>query len=450
MYAGAFVGFAITAATGSIGVGLLAAVVAGALAGLLMGLLTVSLGVNQHVAGIGTTLLLIGLSEFVNRLRFGGGTLTQVPKMDLLFPGVPFLEMYALTLVAFAVVAPLAWWVLRSTGAGLRLRAVGENPEAADAAGINVSRTRYAALVVGGALMAVGGAFLTLAVLGTFTLNITNGRGWVAIALVIFARWRIGPAVLGGLLFAVIDAGQAQPRRSCPPSPTSPARRSSPCPISSSSPPWRWPGRDCAIPGPISSPIDASDPSTPAPDRAPGARPRDRHLLDPTRTTGESRARRPLASSRRPSPRPGKGSPRAISPSARRWWGMTAPCSGSATTAGSRTGSAIRHGETDALERAGRLPAAVYARSTMYTTLSPCHMCTDAILLYGIPRVVIGENRTFLGAEDLLRANGVEVVNLDSAECVQAMTDFIAANPALWNEDIGVTPTMTGLATRIP
>ena len=210
MYAGAFVGFAITAATGSIGVGLFAAVVAGALAGLLMGLLTVSLGVNQHVAGIGTTLLLIGLSEFVNRLRFGGGTLTQVPKMDLLFPGVPFLEMYALTLVAVAVVAPLSWWVLRSTGAGLRLRAVGENPEAADAAGVNVSRTRYAALVVGGALMAVGGAFLTLAVLGTFTLNITNGRGWVAIALVIFARWRIWPAVLGGLLFAVIDAGQLQ------------------------------------------------------------------------------------------------------------------------------------------------------------------------------------------------------------------------------------------------
>lgn len=101
-------------------------------------------------------------------------------------------------------------------------------------------------------------------------------------------------------------------------------------------------------------------------------------------------------------------------------------------------GSAIRHGETDALERAGRLPAAVYARSTMYTTLSPCHMCTGAILLYGIPRVVLGENRTFLGAEDLLRANGVEVVNLDSAECVQLMTDFIAANPALWNEDIGV------------
>lgn len=101
-------------------------------------------------------------------------------------------------------------------------------------------------------------------------------------------------------------------------------------------------------------------------------------------------------------------------------------------------GSAIYHGETDALENAGRLPARVYAASTMYTTLSPCHMCTGAILLYGIPRVVLGENRTFMGAEDLLRSHGVEVVNLDSDECYQLMAGFIAANPTLWNEDIGV------------
>jgi cytosine deaminase len=100
-------------------------------------------------------------------------------------------------------------------------------------------------------------------------------------------------------------------------------------------------------------------------------------------------------------------------------------------------GSAIRHGETDALEEAGRLPAAVYRRATMYTTLSPCDMCTGAILLYGIPRVVIGENRTFLGGEDLLRSRGVEVVNLDSAECVALMNEFIAAHPEIWNEDIG-------------
>ena len=101
-------------------------------------------------------------------------------------------------------------------------------------------------------------------------------------------------------------------------------------------------------------------------------------------------------------------------------------------------GSAIRHGETDALENAGRLPAAVYARATMVTTLSPCPMCTGAVLLYGIPRVVIGENRTFLGDEDLLRRRGVEVVVLDDAECVTLMTDFIRDQPSLWNEDIGV------------
>lgn len=100
-------------------------------------------------------------------------------------------------------------------------------------------------------------------------------------------------------------------------------------------------------------------------------------------------------------------------------------------------GSAIRHGETDALEQAGRLPASAYRRATMYTTLSPCDMCTGAILLYGIPRVVMCENRTFVGGEDYLRSRGVEVVNLDSAECVELMDAFIAAHPEIWNEDIG-------------
>ncbi len=100
-------------------------------------------------------------------------------------------------------------------------------------------------------------------------------------------------------------------------------------------------------------------------------------------------------------------------------------------------GSAIRHGETDALEVAGRQPASVYRTATMYTTLSPCDMCTGAILLYGIPRVVIGENRTFMGAEDLLRSRGVEVVIADNSECIAMMEGFIAESPALWNEDIG-------------
>ena len=101
-------------------------------------------------------------------------------------------------------------------------------------------------------------------------------------------------------------------------------------------------------------------------------------------------------------------------------------------------GSTIRHGETDCLENAGRLPASTYARSTMVTTLSPCDMCTGAILLYKIPRVIVGENRTFQGAEDLLRSRGVRVTVLDDDECVALMTQFIADRPSLWNEDIGV------------
>ncbi len=100
-------------------------------------------------------------------------------------------------------------------------------------------------------------------------------------------------------------------------------------------------------------------------------------------------------------------------------------------------GSPILHGEMDALENAGRLVAAQYRRSVIYTTLSPCHMCTGAILLYEIPKVVIGENRTFFGAEDLLRANGVEVSVVDDQRCVDMMTGFIAAKPELWSEDIG-------------
>jgi cytosine/creatinine deaminase len=100
-------------------------------------------------------------------------------------------------------------------------------------------------------------------------------------------------------------------------------------------------------------------------------------------------------------------------------------------------GSAILHAEMDALENAGRLTADDYRRATMYTTLSPCDMCSGAILLYGIPRVVIGENRTFTGAEDHLRSRGVGVEVADDAECVALMEAFIAEHPDLWNEDIG-------------
>ena len=100
--------------------------------------------------------------------------------------------------------------------------------------------------------------------------------------------------------------------------------------------------------------------------------------------------------------------------------------------------SAILHGEMDALESAGRLTAAQYRESTIYTTLSPCDMCAGAILLYGILKVVVAENSTFMGAEDLLRSRGVEVVVVDDQRCIDLMIDFIATSPELWNEDIGV------------
>lgn len=100
-------------------------------------------------------------------------------------------------------------------------------------------------------------------------------------------------------------------------------------------------------------------------------------------------------------------------------------------------GSVILHAEMDALENAGRLTAGYYRRSVMYTTLSPCEMCSGAVLLYGIPKVVVGENRTFIGAEDHLRANGVEVEVVDDERCVTLMEEFMTRYPELWNEDIG-------------
>ena len=101
-------------------------------------------------------------------------------------------------------------------------------------------------------------------------------------------------------------------------------------------------------------------------------------------------------------------------------------------------GSPILHGEMDALENAGRLPASVYKESVLYTTLSPCPMCTGALLLYGIPRVVVGENQTFMGEEDLLRTRGVSVAVVQDPSCIALMQGFIATKPELWNEDIGV------------
>ena len=210
MYAGAFAGFAVAFVTGSPLLGLVAAIAAGLLSGAVMGILTVTFGANQHVSGIGLTIGLIGASEFANRLIFRGGELQRIDPMPLvnplpdLGPASAIFSQYGLTWVAFVLVVPLAWWVLQRSSFGLEIRAVGENPEAADAAGVSVPRTRYLALMIGGALMAVGGAFFTLALLGSFTLDIIAGRGWVCIALVIFGRWRIGRGVVGALLFSLI------------------------------------------------------------------------------------------------------------------------------------------------------------------------------------------------------------------------------------------------------
>jgi simple sugar transport system permease protein len=210
MYAGAFAGFWGADRWSSAWAGLAAAIVAGALAGALMGLLTVTIGVNQHVAGIGTTLGLVAACDYTSRVLFGTGSQTRVPKFTRLFEGVDIVGQYLLTWIVLLAVAPLLWWLLRSTGAGLRLRAVGENPEAADVAGISVAATRYVALIGGGMLMAIGGAFLTLALLGSFTIDIVSGRGWVCIALVIFGRWGVWPTVGGALLFGAADALQLQ------------------------------------------------------------------------------------------------------------------------------------------------------------------------------------------------------------------------------------------------
>lgn len=221
MFLGAFVGFATAARLDGAGVGsylwwaLLAAILAGVLMGGLMGLFSVSLGVNQHVAGLGITLLCTGLSLYGFRLVFGeSDVLPKVApfgQLDLFgsLPVLgPILRQYLLTYVAFLALPPLAWWLLYRTRFGLNLRAVGENPEAADASGVNVFRTRYVALMTGGGLMAVGGAFLSLAQLGAFTPGMVAGRGWVCIALVIFARWDPLRAVAGALLFGGVFALQ--------------------------------------------------------------------------------------------------------------------------------------------------------------------------------------------------------------------------------------------------
>lgn len=197
--------------------GVLVAALAGALLGLLHALLTVPLGLSQHVTGIGVTLLGTSLSYYVYRMA-----LPQVSTPPTVEPFQPFavpvlsdipvigpalFTQTPLTYAALAAVALVAW-VLYRTPAGLAVRMVGENPAAAEAQGIDVTAVRVGAVMCGSALMAVGGAFLTLSAFNAFFFNMINGRGWICIALVVFASWRPGKALLGAVLFAAFDAFQ--------------------------------------------------------------------------------------------------------------------------------------------------------------------------------------------------------------------------------------------------
>jgi general nucleoside transport system permease protein len=217
MTLGAMAGWMTVYQGGDLWTGVLVAALAGGTLGLLHALLTVPLGLSQHVTGIGVTLLGTSLSYYVYRM-----VLPQVSSPPTIEPfqpwAVPMLSeipvigqalfnQTPLTYAALAAVALVAW-VLYRTPLGLAVRMVGENPAAAEAQGISVTAVRMGAVVCGSALMAVGGAFLTLSAFNAFFFNMINGRGWICIALVVFASWRPGKALLGAVLFAAFDALQ--------------------------------------------------------------------------------------------------------------------------------------------------------------------------------------------------------------------------------------------------
>jgi simple sugar transport system permease protein len=210
MVAGAFTGWLVVYLGAPLGVGVLVAAATGAAFGLLHALLTVGLALSQHVTGLGITLLATATSYYGYRVAF--------PKVSTPPTIVPFAPMEwlplaiisqqtALTLLALLLV-PFSWWLLMRTPAGLAVRMVGENPQAAEGQGIPVVATRTAAIVAGSALMGVAGSFLTLSAFNAFFFNMINGRGWICVALVVFASWRPGKALLGALLFAFFDALQ--------------------------------------------------------------------------------------------------------------------------------------------------------------------------------------------------------------------------------------------------
>lgn len=210
MVAGAFTGWLAVYGGAPLWVGVLAAACAGAVFGLLHAFLTVGLALSQHVSGLGITLLATALSYYGYRVSFPKvdtpPTVTPFGEMDWL--GVPILaQQTPMTLLALLLV-PLLAWLLYRTPLGLAVRMVGENPQAAEGQGVSVAWVRGGAVVAGSALMGIAGAFLTLSAFNAFFFNMVNGRGWICVALVVFASWRPGKALLGALLFAFFDALQ--------------------------------------------------------------------------------------------------------------------------------------------------------------------------------------------------------------------------------------------------
>ncbi|MCA3250501.1 MAG: ABC transporter permease [Pseudomonadota bacterium] len=210
MVAGAFVGWLVVFQGADLWTGVLAAAAAGALLGLLHAGLTVGLALSQHVSGLGITLLATALASYAYRVSFPkvDSPPTITPFAPMTWLPVPVLNTQtALTLLALVLV-PLVAWVLYRTPLGLAIRMVGENPAAAEGQGLSVAGLRTGAIVAGSALMGVAGAFLTLSAFNAFFFTMVNGRGWVCVALVVFASWRPGKALAGALLFAFFDALQ--------------------------------------------------------------------------------------------------------------------------------------------------------------------------------------------------------------------------------------------------
>ncbi len=216
MVAGAFTGWLAVFAGAPLWLGVLVAALTGAVFGLLHAFLTVLLALSQHVSGLGITLLATSLSYYGYRVSFPKvttpPTITPLHEMDWL--GLPILaQQTPLTLLALMAV-PLIAYVLYRTPIGLAVRMVGENPQAAEGQGVSVAAVRTGAIVAGSALMGVAGSFLTLSAFNAFFFNMVNGRGWICVALVVFASWRPGKALLGALLFAFFDALQLRLQQS--------------------------------------------------------------------------------------------------------------------------------------------------------------------------------------------------------------------------------------------